>query len=142
MVLIVGQYLVAPFRQGLDADGSIMMSQAGLGDLALGIVLLGAIGLPFLIVGRWLANRGARPHRLFPILVAAMPTGLMFLHQAWYIVSAAMEPPINIMPFPASSWTYLPNWLELAAIALPYAAAALIYLHVARAAAGGNWKKA
>jgi hypothetical protein len=142
MFLIVGQFLVAPFRQGLDADGVLMMSQAGLGDLTLGIVGLGGIGLPFLIVGRWLANRCARPRRLFPILSAIAPTVLMFLMQAWYIVSAALEPPMNIMPFPATSWTYPPNWLELAAIALAYIAAALIYLHVARAAAGDKWKTA
>jgi hypothetical protein len=142
MFLVAGQYLVAPFRQGLDADGVMMMSQAGLGDLARGVVLLGAIGAPFLALGRWLSNRSMRPLSRFPVATPITPTVLMFLHQAWYIVSAAMEPPMNIMPFPPNSWAYLPNWLELAVIALAYLAAALIYLHVARAAAGGNWKKA
>lgn len=141
MLLCVGLILIMPFRQGLDADGFSRMMQARMVDLVVAIGLLGLVGLPFLVLGRWLANRSTRVRGNLLFLTPVAPTALMFLQQAWYIVSAAMEPPMNIMPFPANSWTYLPNWLELAAIAAAFAGAAGIYLHVARVAAGA-WKNA
>jgi hypothetical protein len=136
MLLGVAPILIMPFRQGLDADGFPRMMQARMADLVFAIGLLGLLGLPFLVLGRWLANRSARARRNFLFLTPVTPTALMFLRQAWYIVSAAMEPPMNIMPFPANSWTYLPNWLELAAIATAFLIAASGYLRVAQAVAG------
>ena len=133
LLLIAGMYLVAPFKRGLDADMVPAMMRVGLGDLLLGFVTVGAVGFPFVALGLWLANRSARPRRWFLILASLMPSALLFLSNAWFIVSAALEPPSNLTPFPANSWFYLPNWLTLAAVAGAFWVTAWTYLHLARA---------
>jgi hypothetical protein len=134
LLLIASLYLVAPFKQGLDADMIPAMMRMELADIALGALQVGACGLPFVLLGLWLANRSNRPRRWFLILTPLAPAMLLFMTQAWFIVSAALEPPSGIMPFPANSWFYLPNWLTIATFAIAFWATAQTYLLMARLA--------
>jgi len=135
LCLILTMFFVAGFRRGLDADGVPRMMEASASDLLMGIGLIGLIGSPFIVLGWWLAGRLGRSGA-FPVLVAAPPTILMFVNQAYWIIDEALEAPMNITPFEANSWTYPPNWLELAGIGLSFLFAALAYTKLAHATRG------
>ena len=130
--LMAGMYLVAPFKRGLDADMVPGLMEAKLGEIVLGALQIGACGLPFILLGLWVANLLNRPRRWFLILVSLVPAMLLFLLDAWFIVSAALESPSGVTPFPANSWLYLPNWLTWASIAGAFWITAWTYLYMAR----------
>jgi hypothetical protein len=135
--LIVTMIVAAGFRRGLDADMvPAMMTAPAWEFLASGLVL-GLAGAPFIVLGWWLAGRSGRPG-VFPVLVAAPPVILMFANQAYWIIGAALEPPMNITPFEADSWTYPPNWIVLAGIAASFSFAAVAYTKLAHARRGSK----
>lgn len=135
LCLILTMYFVASFRQGLDADSVPRMMEASASDLLTGMGLIGLIGSPFIVIGWWLARLLKRPGA-FLLLVAGPPVALMFANQAFWIIKAALEPPMNIMPFEADSWAYPPNWLSLAGIGASFLFAAVAYTKLAHATRG------
>lgn len=135
LCLILTMFFVANFRQGLDADSVPRMMQASPADLLIGAGLLGLVGSPFIVIGWWLARLARRPGA-FLALVAGPPVVLMFANQAFWIIQAALEPPMNIRPFEANSWTYPPNWLTLVGIGASFLFAALAYTKLAYATLG------
>ncbi|MCY1647344.1 hypothetical protein OVA11_09835 [Caulobacter sp. SL161] len=133
--LIVTTYFVAGFRQGLDADGFLRMTQASTPELLIGVGLIGLIGSLFIVLGWWLTKLSSR-QGAFPLLVAGPPVALKFAYQGFSIILAALEPPMNITPFEANSWTYLPNWLGLVGIGASFLFAAVAYTKLAYATRG------
>ncbi|WP_297511949.1 hypothetical protein [uncultured Caulobacter sp.] len=133
--LVLTMYFVAGFRQGLDADSVFRMGEVSAPELLMGVGLIGLIGSPFIVLGWWLTRLLAR-ERAFPLLVAGPPVILKFAHQAYSIIEAALEPPMNITPFEANSWTYPPNWLVLIGIGASFLFAAVAYTKLAYATRG------
>ncbi|TCS15398.1 hypothetical protein EV278_105135 [Caulobacter sp. BK020] len=129
--------VTAGFRRGLDADVVPLMMRTRAWEWLAIAGLLGLLGVPFIILAWWLAGRLGR-WGVFPLLAAGPPVLLMFANQAYWIIDEALEPPMNIKPFEANSWTYLPNWLELAGIALSFLFAAVAYTKLAQAMRGSR----
>ncbi len=128
-VQVVGMFFIQGFRRGLDADMEWLMEALSPFDRRGGVASFALIGVPFLLAGRWLANRTVRPESAFLLLVVAAPfLGL----RTWALVSAGLEPPSNLVPFEQDGLFYLPNWLELAFVALAFLGAAVTYTHLAR----------
>ena len=130
--LILTMFFAAGFRQGLDADGVPRMMEMSASDFLMGIGAVGLIGSPLLVIGWWLTRLLKRPGAFLP-LVAGPPVALMLANQAFWIIEAALEPPMNITPFEANSWTYPPNWLSLAGIGGSFLFAAITYTKLAYA---------
>lgn len=132
--MVVGMFVTASFREGLDADMVPMLSQMGSLDLLLGIAMTGGFGLLFLLAGWWITRLKRRGGRTFVAISAGIPASLQASMTGFYIIVAALEAPSNIAPFPANSIFYLPNWLALAVTIAAQSAGAATYLLIARAA--------
>jgi hypothetical protein len=135
--LIVTMIVAAGFRRGLDADMVAEMTTAPAWGFLVSGLVLGLAGAPFIVLGWWLAGRLGRAGA-FPFLVAAPPVILMFANQTYWIVEEALEPPMNITPFEANSWTYPPNWIVLAGIAAFFSFAAVAYTKLAHERRGSK----
>ncbi|MFT4254891.1 MAG: hypothetical protein QM608_20705 [Caulobacter sp.] len=96
-------------------------------------LLVGLFGSPMIVLGWWLNRSWGRGGGAFAAFVAGPPTLLLLVFEAYWIVSAALEPPMNITPFPANAWDYPPNWIMLIGTAASYLFAALVYTTLAQA---------
>lgn len=133
VVEVVGVYLTLPFRRGLDADLNPMLLSVGPLGIATQVLIIGAFGAVIISGGRLLANRAAQPVRAFVTLLTIAPALLEFAGQLWFVISAALEPPSSLAPFPSDSLSYPPNWLTLLFIAGGFWLAAITYASLASA---------
>ena len=135
ILFLAGTRITGLFRRGGDADMEHRWADFSLLDYLQGLGLFALVGALWLLIIWWVANRTPWPRRMFLVLAPGIPGIATASMTAWFIVQAALEPPLPVIPFESNNVFYLPNWLQLATIVSSFLASALTYRTVARAAA-------
>ncbi|WP_312783847.1 hypothetical protein [Brevundimonas sp.] len=120
------------FRYGLDADMVHLWAEMSVLSLLYGVLGIGLVVLPVLILAYWVVRLGKLRRRWFVILVAAILSLPVLAINLYFMIDELVQPTVGVVPFEASSLTYLPNYLEPASVAVAMALAASIYLAFAK----------
>jgi len=101
-------------------------------SLLYGVFGLGLVVLPVLVLAYWVVRLGKLRRRWFVILVAAILSLPVLAINLYFMIDELVQPTVDVVPFEASSLTYLPNYLAPASVAAAMALAAFIYLAFAK----------
>ena len=131
-LLVPLMWLTDQFRRGLDADMvHLWATRTPLDLIGMG-VMFSLAAVPFHVLAWWVVRAG-RLGRAWFIALAAIGAAAPVLVPA--LLSAFAErvtPTRGVIPFEASSLSYLPNYLVPAAIAFAMSMGALGFLAIAR----------
>jgi hypothetical protein len=133
-VVLPLMWLTDQFRYGLDADMVHLWGTRSPLWFALAIPQAGLLATPFLILAYWLVRWRRLQRRWFVVIASAVPASLLLGLNLYYAIDEALRPTRGIMPFEANSFSYLPNYLGPASIAVALCLAALTYLAFAKPA--------
>ncbi len=132
-LLVVSMIFVASFRRGLDADMNLMIGAMSPISFLVGGLRIGFFASVFIAIAWWIARAKDRSPRMFFMAAVGVPTGIVFILKAIFIVGWLVDGPRGIAPFEQETLFYLPNYLEVICTGGSYALAAWTFLAASRA---------
>ncbi|MFT4913865.1 MAG: hypothetical protein ACI9YM_002475 [Brevundimonas sp.] len=131
-LLVPLMWLTDQFRQGLDADMvHLWATRTPLDLVGMGVVF-GLLAIPFYALTYWVVRIAKLDRVWFIVFPAIGAAGPVLGVGLYYSLAELMPPTRGVVPFEASSLSYLPNYLVPAAIALAMSLGALGFLATAR----------
>lgn len=127
-------WLTDQFRHGLDADMVHLWATRSPTWFAIAVATIGVFASPFLILAYWLVRWRKLDRRWFVAIASAVPASLSLGPVLFFAAQEIFRPTRGVIPFETTSFTYLPNYLAPASVAVALGLAAFSYLALAKPA--------